>query len=179
MADSLKEKNNGKNLDFDKNSAKAFVKNYFDSVEKSAAANKNGILTAFNSAKKSEKNGGYGNLYWILLPFEWAAFDAFGDIRLLINSDFKNLQKIVINCEKNVQKCKFVVYLNQKKVKSLKFGLNFALDSKKIELEKMLSNSIKKCGFASDLQSVELVDFEKFGSFGLEEEPFSAVSTFV
>lgn len=172
------EKFNGKNLDFDKNSAEAFVKNYFDSVEKSAAANKNGILTAFNSLKNSKKNGYSSDFQWVLLPFEWAAFDAFGDIRLLINGDFRNLQKIVINCEKNVQKFKFVVYLNQKKVKSLKFGLSFASKSKKIEFEKMLSDSIKKCGIAPDLESVELVDFERLDSFGVEEGPLSAVSTF-
>ncbi len=174
-----KEKINGKKLDFDKNSAKSFVKNYFDSVEKSAALNKNGILTEFNSMKNPKKNGYSSSFHWVLLPFEWPAFNAFGDIRLLINGDFRNLQKIVINCEKNVQKFKFVVYLNQKKIKSLKFGLNFALNSKKMEFERLLLDSIKKCGLAPDLEAVELVDFEKLDSFGLEEEPLSAVSAFV
>ena len=157
--------------DFDKFSMKNILKSYLDSVDSACASNKIGALTAFNSFRSKKSDGNFENSHWILLPFEWKSKNCFGDIRVFLDDNLRNLQKIVINCKKNVQKLVFSLYFKNKKVESLKFGFDFSASSKrKLEYSALLSETLKKCGCASELKSVEFAEFDEIKDFGCGDE---------
>ena len=88
----------------------------------------------------------------------------------------RNLQKIVINCKKNVQKLVFSLYFKNKKVESLKFGFDFPVSSKrKTEYSALLSETLKKCGCGSELKSVEFAEFDEIKDFGCGDEIVASV----
>ena len=162
--------------DFDENSAKNFLENYLDSVDSACASNKIGALTAFNSFKSKKYGGNFENSHWILLPFEWKSQNCFGDIRVFLDDNLRNLQKIVINCKKNVQKLVFSLYFKNKKVESLKFAFDFPVSSKrKTEYSALLSETLKKCGCGSELKSVEFAEFDEIRDFGCGDEIVASV----
>lgn len=165
-----------KKADFDEKSAKNFLKNYLDSVDSACNSNKIGALTAFNSFKSKNADEKCENSHWILLPFEWKSQNCFGDIRVFLDDNLRNLQKIVINCKKNVQKLVFSLYFKNKKVESLKFGFDFPVSSKrKTEYSALLSETLKKCGCGSELTSVEFAEFDEIKDFGSGDETVESV----
>ena len=165
-----------KKVGFDENSAKNFLKNYLDSVDSACNSNKIGALTAFNSFKSKNTDGKCENSHWILLPFEWKSQNCVGDIRVFLDGNLRNLQKIVINCKKNVQKLVFSLYFKNKKVESLKFGFDFPVSLKrKTEYSALLSETLKKCGCGSELTSVEFAEFNEIKDFGSGDETVASV----
>ena len=165
-----------KESDFDGNSARNLFKNYLDSVDSACASNKIGALTAFNSFKSKNASGNCENSHWIILPFEWKSQNCVGDIRVFLDDNLRNLQKIVINCKKNVQKLVFSLYFKNKKVESLKFSFDFPVSLKrKTEYSDLLFEMLKKSGCGSGLKSVEFAEFDEIKDFCSGDEIVATV----
>ncbi|MFA6936868.1 MAG: hypothetical protein WCQ67_01405 [Treponema sp.] len=77
---------------------------------------KGGLLTLINQIASNEN-------HWIILPFEWNnnEITCSGVIRVLININNKNIEKILINCKTSMKKYFFVIYFNGSKVKEVRF----------------------------------------------------------
>lgn len=143
---------------------KMLVKDYFKSVDGAATKNDEGILTLFNSLKRNRTDKNSNDSRWIILPFEWPERKINGDIRLFTAGDFGDLQKIVINCEKNVKKFIFGVYFNKHKLEKVRFSSNSTLVARnKGQYEALLKDILNR---SSGFNSVKEVVFQQ--DFGLE-----------
>ncbi|MCR4823053.1 MAG: hypothetical protein K5873_09310 [Treponema sp.] len=96
------------------------IKKYFEEVD-SAASRKEGILAAFNTIKSSA--GKRAPLkHWILLPFEWNFNNYWGNIRLLFDSDLKNLEKAIIDLKNEEKSSIFVLDYKNGSLSSVNFS---------------------------------------------------------
>lgn len=151
-------------------SLKKSVRSYFDSVDSASLSHKAGILSAFNTVLSSpSKNPPLK--HWILLPFEWNFNNYAGDIRLLFDSDLKNLEKVIVRLENESKKRVFVLFYKGGKVASVKFASSVESDSaetkafsslicmalgNKVDVSSMNIDELK--GFCSDDEKFALLD---------------------
>lgn len=112
---------------------KDIVKSYFSQVDSASLSHKAGLLSAFNTVLSSpSKNPPLR--HWILLPFEWNFRNYAGDIRLLFDSDLKNLEKVIVNLENESKKRIFLLSYKGGNVDSVKFASSVESDSYEINL---------------------------------------------
>ncbi len=111
------EQSSGENQKIDSES----IKSYFDSVDEAALSRKNGLLSAFNSILSSSAEE-KPLRHWIVLPFEWDFKNYSGNIKLLFDSDLKNLQKTIIELKNNSENKIFVINYRCGEVDSVKFS---------------------------------------------------------
>lgn len=137
------------------------IKEYFDSIfsEKEEKQKKpEGTLALFNSvlAKNREE------AHWIVLPFEWDFGGFSGVIRVLLSSDKKNVNKVLINCKNFRQFYSFMLYLRENKVNTVKFALKDTSFGKNSGfLEKKLKTLFPEA-------SIGMVDFSELEGFAAE-----------
>ena len=143
------------------------VKDYFSQVDEAASSHDFGILTAFNSVlSSSQKNPPLR--HWIMLPFEWNFRAYTGNIRLLFDSELKNLEKVVIDLKNPAKNHIFVLYYKNAEVSSVKFASDTEFsDSQKSHLCEVLSSMLSK------KISVKIEDFASLKGFCAEDEQFS------
>ena len=143
------------------------VKAYFAHVDEAASSHEVGVLSAFNSVlSSSQKNPPLR--HWIVLPFEWNFRFYSGNMRLLFDSELKNLEKLVIELNNPVKNHIFVVNYKNAEVSSVKFASDSEItDSKKSHLCEVLSSMFNK------KVSVELDDFASLKGFCAGDEKFS------
>ena len=143
------------------------VKDYFSQVDEAAFSHDFGILTAFNSVlSSSQKNAPLR--HWIMLPFEWNFRAYTGNIRLLFDSELKNLEKVVIDLKNPAKNHIFVLYYKNAEVSSVKFASDTEFsDSQKSHLCEVLSSMLSK------KISVKIEDFASLKGFCAEDEQFS------
>lgn len=143
------------------------VKDYFSQVDEAASSHDFGILTAFNSVlSSSQKNPPFR--HWIMLPFEWNFRAYTGNIRLLFDSELKNLEKVVIDLKNPAKNHIFVLYYKNAEVSSVKFASDTEFsDSQKSHLCEVFSSMLSK------KISVKIEDFASLKGFCAEDEQFS------
>ncbi len=143
------------------------VKDYFSQIDEAASSHDFGILTAFNSVlSSSQKNPPLR--HWIMLPFEWNFRAYTGNIRLLFDSELKNLEKVVIDLKNPAKNHIFVLYYKNAEVSSVKFASDTEFsDSQKSHLCEVLSSMLSK------KISVKIEDFASLKGFCAEDEQFS------
>ena len=147
----------------------SFVKSYFDSVDSASLTHKNGLLSAFNTIlSKNQKDSPLR--HWISLPFEWDFQKSWGNIRLLFDSELKNLEKVVIDLKNSEKNNIFVLYYKGNEVDSVKFSSSDNLtSSKKSRLSKELASMFGK------KIKVEAVDASELQGFCSGDEEISFV----
>lgn len=143
------------------------VKAYFARVDEAASSHEVGLLSAFNTVLSSCKKD-VPLRHWIVLPFEWNFRFYSGNMRLLFDSELKNLEKLVIELNNPVKNHIFVVNYKNAEVSSVKFASDSEItDSKKSHLCEVLSSMFNK------KVSVELDDFASLKGFCAGDEKFS------
>ena len=143
------------------------VKAYFARVDEAASSHEVGVLSAFNTVLSSCKKD-VPLRHWIVLPFEWNFRFYSGNMRLLFDSELKNLEKLVIELNNPVKNHIFVVNYKNAEVSSVKFASDSEItDSKKSHLCEVLSSMFSK------KVSVELDDFASLKGFCAGDEKFS------
>lgn len=148
---------------------KKSVQNFFEAVDEAALCRENGVLSAFNTVLSSSRQNAPLR-HWILLPFEWNFKNYYGSIRLLFDSELKNLEKSVIDLKNSSHKNIFVLNFTRNSLDSVRFASDFAITgSDKNQLEKMLSAAFKK-----DVP-VEIETLDKLTGFCSDDEVFSMV----
>ncbi|WP_407425354.1 hypothetical protein [Treponema sp.] len=159
---------NEDNLFFNDKISVNFVKNlksYFESVDSASLSHKIGILSAFNTVLYKNKENTPLN-HWILLPFEWNFKNYVGNIRLLFDSELKNLQKAVIDIKNSVNYHKFMLAFEKNQLSSVKYASSI---SKKNLLENMFFSNFNR------IINVEQVDFNSLCGFCSEDEIFNQI----
>ena len=143
------------------------VKAYFARVDEAASSHEVGVLSAFNTVLSSCKKD-VPLRHWIVLPFEWNFRFYSGNMRLLFDSELKNLEKLVIELNNPVKNHIFVLNYKNAEVSSVKFASDSEItDSKKSHLCEVLSSMFNK------KVSVELDDFASLKGFCAGDEKFS------
>lgn len=143
------------------------VKSYFSQVDEAASLREAGVLSAFNTVLSSSKKD-IPLRHWILLPFEWNFRAYSGNIRLLFDSELKNLEKVVIDLKNPAKNHIFVLYYKNAEVSSVKFASDTEFsDSQKSHLCEVLSSMLSK------KISVKIEDFASLKGFCAEDEQFS------
>ena len=143
------------------------VKAYFARVDEAASSHEVGALSAFNTVLSSCKKD-VPLRHWIVLPFEWNFRFYSGNMRLLFDSELKNLEKLVIELNNPVKNHIFVLNYKNAEVSSVKFASDSEItDSKKSHLCEVLSSMFNK------KVSVELDDFASLKGFCAGYEKFS------
>lgn len=149
------------------------IADYFKSVDEAAEKNGAGILTAFNLVR-GKKNEALPLRHWIVLPFEWRAFDYTGDFRLLLDNSLNKLERIVIFFRKNGKKIIFVLYLYCKQIRTIKYGFSSENgSSEEKHFSDMLASLFRAAGEA--VPDIECVDFDSISGFCVEDYPLSFV----
>ena len=169
--------------EFFKSKLESDVKSYFSSVDSAAFSRKNGILSAFNTVLSSSKSE-LPLRHWLIFPFEWDFKNSFGTIRLLFDSDLKNLEKLVINVKtseksekskesesEKIEKTRiFALDFKNNSPVSVKFASDFEASESGVSEETILSSL-----FANSVR-VEKADFDSLCGFCAGDEEFSFVS---
>lgn len=106
--------------------------NFIDSLYPAGTGKGTGLLTYMNHVAN-------GNRHWVFLPYEWTMGkeNARGCIRILINLDTKESEKILLNCELNSTKYYFVLYCTKSKGKEVRFFTLPPLLPSKIRTEEL------------------------------------------
>lgn len=145
------------------------IKKYFDSVDEASRARKDGILTAFNTVLSSgAKNPPLR--HWLVLPFEWDFKNSFGTIRLLLDSERKNLEKVIVDLRNSERNAVFVLSYAGKQASSLKFS--FRPDFGKAMRARLRATLSSMFGSKID---AEYCDFSHLQGFCPSDEVFSFV----
>ena len=167
------------------------VRNFFDSVDSASHSHKVGILSAFNTVLSAKGKNPPLN-HWILLPFEWNFQNYTGNIRLLFDSELKNIQKAVIDVKNSANQHTFLLGFEKNQLSAVKFASSTFLnkdyrgkpdndsggksDSDKITFlhaEKLLSNLLFS-NFNREIP-VKFVNFDSVQGFCAADEVFAQV----
>lgn len=167
------------------------VRNFFDSVDSASHSHKVGILSAFNTVLSAKGKNPPLN-HWILLPFEWNFQNYTGNIRLLFDSELKNIQKAVIDVKNSANQHTFLLGFEKNQLSAVKFASSTFLnkdyrgkpdndsggksDSDKITFlhaEKLLSNLLFS-NFNREIP-VKFVNFDSVQGFCADDEIFAQV----
>ena len=106
-----------------------------------------------------------------MFPFEWDFQKSWGNIRLLFDSELKNLEKAIIDLKNDEKNNIFVLYYNKNEVDSVKFSSSDDLtSSEKTSLAKTLGAM-----FGGKI-GVEMADFSELRGFCAGDEEISFVS---
>ena len=152
----------------DGNDSVNFVRDFFDSVDSASLTHKNGLLSAFNTVLSSPKKEIPLN-HWIVLPFEWNFKDSFGTIKILFDSELKNLQKVVIDMQNAELNRIFALDFTKGGLDSVKFASS--ADSSHSSMGELpLLSSL----FPSSVR-VERADFEALSGFPCGDAALSFV----
>ena len=188
-----------RNLSTSSVSSPSFVRDFFDSVDSAALSHKVGILSAFNTVLSARGKNPPLN-HWLLLPFEWNFQNYAGNIRLLFDSELKNIQKAVIDMKNSANQHKFLLGFEKNQLSAVKFATSISetrlnkdyrgkpdndsrvkpdndsrgkSDNDKINLEGLLSHLLLS-NFNREI-SVEQLDFDSLCGFCADDEVFSQV----
>jgi hypothetical protein len=146
------------------------VKSYFSQVDEAASLREAGVLSAFNTVLSSSKKD-IPLRHWILLPFEWNFRAYSGNIRLLFDSELKNLEKLVIDLKNPEKNHIFVVEYKNGEAESVKFASDsVTADSEKSRLCALLSSMFGKN------VGVQMKDFDSLKGFCSGDENFSVLN---
>ena len=145
------------------------VRNFFDSVDSASRSHEVGILSAFNTVLSAKGKNPPLN-HWLLLPFEWNFQNYEGNIRLLFDSELKNIQKAVIDVKNSANQHTFLLGFEKNQLSAVKFATSLAVspDAKNRLSQLLLSNFNRKI-------SVEQVDFDSVQGFCADDEVFAQV----
>ena len=145
------------------------VRNFFDSVDSASRSHEVGILSAFNTVLSARGKNPPLN-HWLLLPFEWNFQNYEGNIRLLFDSELKNIQKAVIDVKNSANQHTFLLGFEKNQLSAVKFATSLAVspDAKNRLSQLLLSNFNRKI-------SVEQVDFDSVQGFCADDEVFAQV----
>ncbi|MBQ8680761.1 MAG: hypothetical protein IJ530_13570 [Treponema sp.] len=144
------------------------IKKFFESVDAASLNHKHGVLTAFNTVL-SAKNKESPLRHWILLPFEWDFQKSNGVIKLLFDSELKNLQKLIIDIKNTRTNRIFSLSFKDNKPDSVKFASNSEDDYSSPESLSLFSSLFP---FSMHL---EQVDFDSLRGFAVSDEELSFV----
>jgi len=143
------------------------IKAYFSQVDSASLTREVGVLSVFNTVLSSSEKD-VPLRHWIMLPFEWNFRSYIGNIRLLFDSELKNLEKVVVNLENPEKKHIFVIDYKKGKADSVRFSSDSPLsDSKKSYLCGLLSSMFEQ------KIDVSLEDFDSLKGFCAGDERFS------
>lgn len=142
------------------------VKRFFDSADSAAISRKAGLLTAFNTLLSSAKKDIPLN-HWIVLPFEWDFRDSFGSIKMLFDSDFRKLQKLVVDILSAEKHRIFALDFKDSQLDSVKFASNEenSLSGAESMLPALFGRSVR----------FERVDFDLLSGFPCDDACLSFV----
>lgn len=131
------------------------VKNFFSQVDDASLSRSQGLLSAFNTVLSSGKNQPPLQ-HWMVFPFEWDFRQSTGNIKMLFDSDLRNLKKVVVNVKNASTESIFVINYKNNSPDSLKFSTNNFSDKNKKDF---------LCGLLSSMfHSKITVDFVDYGS---------------
>lgn len=107
-------------------------KTFLDKIYPSGTGGGEGLLTFMNHVSK-------GKRHWIFLPYEWKSpvGEASGMMRILLDLESRDAEKILLNCEMNSTKLFFVLYCSKSKGKEVRFFTLPPLLPSKIKAEEM------------------------------------------
>ena len=149
------------------------VRNFFDSVDSASHSHKVGILSAFNTVLSAKGKNPPLN-HWILLPFEWNFQNYTGNIRLLFDSELKNIQKAVIDVKNSANQHTFLLGFEKNQLSAVKFATSLAFSD---DAEKLLSNLLFS-NFNREIP-VKFVNFDSVQGFCADDEIFAQVQGLV
>lgn len=136
-------KNNGGNQD-EKDGSVNEGENFISRLYPGGTGSGTGLLTYMNHVAGGKK-------HWIFLPYEWNsdAGKAEGIIRLLIDLEQKETEKIVLNCELNSTKFFFVLYCSKSKGEEVRFFTLPPLLPSKIKAEELRLGGFLSSGMSA------------------------------
>mgnify|MGYP007069890503 FL=1 len=142
------------------------IKEYFSELDYYGSKNHCGVLTLFNSLKNSQNS----DMHWAVFPFEWSFKDFNGVIRVLFSPSEKKLKKMIIDLANSTTFYKFVIYLKNGKVDSLKMGVGKGGGAEaSLELKAQLKDFFKvRAGLPAD--RVDSVNFDELSGYGAEND---------
>ena len=147
----------------------SLVKSYFSEVDESSLTHDAGVLTLFNTILSAPQKD-VPLRHWILLPFEWNFHSYSGNIRLLFDSELKNLEKLVVDLKNPEKNHIFVLDYRDGEPDSLRFASDSAESySVKSRLSSLLSSMF------SGKVAVQMLDFDLLKGFCAEDEKFASV----
>ena len=149
------------------------VRNFFDSVDSASHSHKVGILSAFNTVLSAKGKNPPLN-HWLLLPFEWNFQNYAGNIRLLFDSELKNIQKAVIDVKNSANQHTFLLGFEKNQLSAVKFATSLAFSD---DAEKLLSNLLFS-NFNREIP-VKFVNFDSVQGFCADDEIFAQVQGLV
>lgn len=150
----------------DMKSLNSSVRDFFSQVDAASVENKGGILTAFNTVLSSSEKE-VPLRHWIILPFEWNFASYSGDVRLLFDSELKNLEKVIINLKNESKKRIFVIYYKNNEPASVKFASDLPSGRNSAQVSKLFHS------YMPEEIPIEEVDFDSLCGFCPENERIS------